>query len=221
MVYHIQLFKGIFHPRTYLYQLKESEKTSGLFSRLTLLLLLSVVISLVSSFFGLDSEHISTRLTDLQNGHFEWQKTFFGLGKVLGAVIYPALFLFFFSVAFWIFTNETEFKDVFILHVFVLFIHLLEDVLTLPFRIMIGLDSYSSPFSLGILGQYLTDNHYIIHFLGGLSLFQLWGIVFQVLVLNMLAENSLRYIVGIVLGMNLFIYFVIPFVIDLKIYNLL
>jgi len=74
----------------------------------------------------------------------------------------PALF-------FWALT-DLEYKRLLVIQLFTMPILLLEKLLLVPLAIYLGLTKISSPFSLGIITQYITENGWLIYFFANLSI---------------------------------------------------
>ena len=106
------------------------------------------------------------------------------------------------SLFFWT-VSDIEWKKYIIVQFFVVTILLIEKVILIPFTIFIGLPDISNPFSLGIIGQYLTSNDIILQFLAQLSIFKIWAVVLQYKYVKALSEKSAFQTSLIVIGFNL------------------
>ena len=75
-----------------------------------------------------------------------------------------------------------------------------------------GLPDLSNPFSLGIIGQYLTSNDIIMQFLVQLSIFKIWAVVLQYKYVKALSQKSALQTALIVIGFNLILMIVTVFI---------
>jgi hypothetical protein len=203
MFYRINLLRGLQHPTRFSYQLGMAEKILGLWSRIGLLLLVSCLIYGMSAFFGVGTESLSREITELSIQDYETHKALFALGQIIWGLLGSILILFIPSLFFWA-ISDAEYKRMVVIQLFVLFLFLLEKIIFLPFQIMFGLQSNSSPFSLGIIGQYLTSNTFLIHLLATISIFKVWAIYIQFTALKELVEMNQKLLLTIIIFLNLF-----------------
>ncbi|MGF2618180.1 hypothetical protein FZC84_18015 [Rossellomorea vietnamensis] len=174
----IKLLKGLFHPSTYFYQLRESEILKGYTKTIITLFIVSMLIFGLNAGFGWGTVPLSKEITDLSSLDFEVHKFYFLLGRVLLGLLYAAIILFIPSLLFWT-LSEAEYKKIVVVQGITLLILLLEKLTYLPLLTFMSLNWYSSPFALGVIGQALTDNSWLKYFLGSISLFKIWAAFIQ------------------------------------------
>ncbi|MGE6257905.1 hypothetical protein ACQKCU_08300 [Heyndrickxia sporothermodurans] len=188
MIYQSRIFH-LFKPKDTFFQLSRTEVIYGLKWRVFWLILFSTVIFTVEGLFGIGSTSISRSLTLDSKDIFEWHKALFVIGKVLSGIIYSVCILYIPSLFFSIFADVSYRKSV-VIQAFVLFILLLEQISYILLVMIFNLDWYSSPLSLGVIGQYITSIPFIIALFGSLSIFKFWGIYIQYKGLCSLSEKN-------------------------------
>ena len=109
------------------------------------------------------------------------------------------------SLFFWT-LSDLDLKKLLAVQFFVLPIFLLEKIIIIPLATLLGLTQVSSPFSLGILAQYITGNNFIIYFLAAISIFKVWAIFIEYKYLKMLSNKNPKVILLMVIGINLVIW---------------
>lgn len=202
MYYRIRLLKGIIYPKLIAYQLRQSEELRGLLPKSVLLIAFSILIAFFAGFYGIGTESLSKELTIIKSSDFELHKLLFIIGKMIFAAIHPLLILFVPTAIFWTLT-DLEFKKLLYMQMFVLFMLLIDQWLDILFAIFLGINDYSSPLSLGVLAQYVTDNEFLIYFFGCISIFQIWAIFLQIIYLRLMCDKGQRLIIVTVLSVNL------------------
>lgn len=202
MLYHVQLIKGILYPNTYLYQLAKAEKITGLYIRFLLLLAAGAIIYLAAAYSGYGMDIVSNEISNVSNEELETKKLFVGIGKILWGIVFTLLIFFIPAIFYWT-LMDTEFVKLLVMQLFVLAVLLIEKVLTLVLQISFGLDRASSPFSFGVMAQYLTESRLLIHLAGTITLFQVWVIFFQYMNLKAFSPRSPKWILLIVIIVNL------------------
>ncbi len=193
MIYQLQLVKGLLRPTDSFYRLEQAEEIRGLWSRLSLLVFFSIFISFTSGYLGVQAEPVSTYIVKNTPAIFEWKKMLFAIGAAVWGLIYPLVIIFIPTLLFWTFL-EVNFRKLIALQAFVYFIYLLEFCLLIGLHLFFAIPRESSPFTLGVLAQYVTDNQLVINFFSFISLFQLWTIFFQYQFLKRVSPKSPRYI---------------------------
>lgn len=205
MFFKVRLWKGLTAPYDSSYQLKRAEQINGLWTRTAFLLLIVLIVSGISAYFGIGNEQLSKLIYDSSSTKFESIKGLYGVGQVLQSVLVTALSVFLPALIFWIFTDVGYLKLV-VVQLFVTFIFILEKIITLPFQLAFGIDNASSPFSLGIIAQYITKYELLANFLGAITLFSIWAMVLQFKYLRGITEKSTRVILVLILSINLFLW---------------
>ncbi|WP_338751720.1 hypothetical protein [Bacillus sp. FJAT-52991] len=193
MIYQLQLVKGLLRPTDSFYRLEQAETIRGLWSRFSLLVFFSVLISFVSGYLGVQAEPISTYITKTNPTIFEWEKMLFAIGAAVWGLIYPLVIIFIPTLLFWTFL-EVDFRKLIALQTFVYLIYLIEFCLLIGLQLFLAIPRASSPFTLGVLAQYVTDNQLVINFFSFISLFQLWAFVLQYQFLKGASAKSPRYV---------------------------
>lgn len=204
MYYRFRLLKGIFSPSYSSHQLKQAEVIPGFWPRLLLLVLLSGLIYFLGSYFGIGNEILSKELTSLPSSEFEARKLLFILGETSWGILFCLLYLSFPALFFWTVT-EIDYKKLVTIQMFAYTVLLIEKVLVTLLALTLGINEFSSPFSLGVLTQYLTDNHFFIIFFGTISLFHLWIIYFQYIYLTRLSDKRGWVLLLLILGLHAFL----------------
>ncbi|WP_394580932.1 hypothetical protein [Cytobacillus firmus] len=202
MFYHVQLLKGILSPNTYLYQLTKAEKITGLYIRFLLLMAAGAILYLAAAYTGYGMDIVSNEISNVSHQELESKKLFLGIGKALWGIVFSLLIFFVPAIFYWT-IMDTEFAKLLVMQLFVLAVLLIEKALTLILQISFGLERVSSPFSLGVMVQYLTDNRLLIQLAGTITLFQIWVIFFQYMNLKAFSPRSPKWILLIVIIVNL------------------
>lgn len=203
MIYHVKVLKGIIMPQRSFEQLNIAEGVQGFRLRVGVLAALSMILFTMGAIFGVGSESISQELTKLSPQAFELRKQIFVLGYVVRGLAYAAVILLIPSLFFKLLT-ENEYRKLVILQLYVLPILLLEKVTSILLAIGAGLPWFSSPFSLGVITQSMTDLHFLIYFLGSISIFQIWAMIVQFKGLRLLnREIYARNVFFMVLGIHI------------------
>lgn len=178
MAYRLQLLKGLFRSTHELAQLSQAEKIRGLWTKFSLLILISVLLSLLAGALGIQSESISAYLADFDIYTYEWLKLLFAAGSGLAGLLLPFFFIFIPALLFWTFL-ELEFKKLIALQCITFSIYLIEFALLIAWNVFFSIPRDSSPFSLGVAAQYITENMIVIRFFSFISIFQIWILVIQ------------------------------------------
>ncbi|OAH54573.1 hypothetical protein AWH48_08245 [Domibacillus aminovorans] len=178
MAYRLQLFKGLFRSTDQLYQLSQAEKIRGLWTKFSLLLLGSVLLSLLAGYLGIQGESVSTYMAESDTSTYEWLKVLFAAGSGLWGLLFPLFFIFIPALLFWTFL-EIDFKKLVGLQCIVLTIYLIEYALLIAWNVFFSIPRDSSPFSLGVAAQYATENVIAIRFFSFITIFQVWILVIQ------------------------------------------
>ncbi|OKL36385.1 hypothetical protein [Domibacillus mangrovi] len=197
MAYRLQLFKGLFRSTDQLYQLSQAEKIRGLWTKFSLLLLGSVLLSLLAGYLGIQSESVSTYMAESDTSTYEWLKVLFAAGSVLWGLLFPLFFIFIPALLFWTFL-EIEFKKLVALQCIVLTIYLIEYALLIAWNVFFSIPRDSSPFSLGVVAQYATENIIAIRFFSFITIFQVWILVIQYRFLRTSEAKGARFVFLIV-----------------------
>lgn len=205
MVYYIHLFKGLLAPQILFFQLGKTEEIRGLWKRAAILVFLSVLLFSLSSFLGIGMDLLSKEIAEISKQEFEVKKLFVWIGQMVWGLFYALLVIFGVSVVLWALL-DMQYKKIVVIQLFVLCILLLEMAILLPFRIWVGIGPESSPFSLGVLTQYITANTIVIYVFSHLSIFKLWAIFFQYKGLKGLSEKNPKIVLFIIVVVNLFIW---------------
>ncbi|OAT81017.1 hypothetical protein A6P54_13570 [Bacillus sp. MKU004] len=200
----VKLFKGLTQPTYFFYHLKSTESLSG-FKKLIFLLLLSsaLVFGLISS-FGIGMDPLSKELNTLTATSYELEKFLFFLGRIILGILYALIVLFMSALIFWPISEKGEYRKLVVLQGVVLLILFIERLTYIPLSLFFSLDWFSSPLSLGVIAQYITDERWVIYFLGCFSLFKIWVFYIQYKGLKKLTEQKNWVIWLVILLTNLF-----------------
>lgn len=202
MHYRVQLFRGILQPSICSYQLSKAEHITSMIKKMILIFITSILIFSISAYLGIGNESISRNIHSWSPSEFEAHKAWFALGQVGWGVIWTAFVIFFPALLFWILT-DLAYKKLVILQLFVTVILLVEKAILIPFQLKLGLDDQSSPFSLGVLAQYITNNDFMIGFFGAITLFKIGTILLQYNYLKALSDKTNKQLILIILAINL------------------
>lgn len=199
--------RALQRPKIFFYQLQQEEGFTGFWPRFSILIIVSVLIHFFYAFYGIGSEVISKEIYGTPNSEFAMKKMFFAGGQVLFGILFPFVIIFVSSLFFWCLT-DAPFRKLMVLHEIVLLILLLEKAVFIPIAIIVGIQPESSPFGLGVIMQYITSADLLHSFFGAISLFKIWGMVFQYYGLKVISSKEPKALFLIVLSFNLFIWLV-------------
>jgi hypothetical protein len=205
MDFQVRLLKGFTMPYASAYQLTKAEKIQGVWKYSILLIFLSMLITSVGVLFGAGNESLSRFINDVPSNEFEMIKGLFGIGQVLQAMIGTAIILFFPALIFWIFT-DIEFKKIVVIQLFVGCISIMEKIILTPFNVIFGLSKASSPFSLGVMAQYITNHEFLIQLFSTISIFSLGALALQFYYLRITTEKSRNLLLLLIISTNLFMW---------------
>lgn len=203
MYYQVQIWKGLTSPYVSAHQINKAEKLNGIWKWTVQLLLISLILSGISAYLGIGNESLSKLIYDTTSSEFQTIKGLFAIGQVVQSTVTTAILIFLPALIFWIFTDIEYYKLV-VVQLFVAGIWLLEKIVFFPLQFYFGLDHASSPFSLGILAQYITDYQLLSHFFGEISLFSIWVMFIQYKYLRVITEKSPRIILLLIVSIQLF-----------------
>ncbi|WP_421382005.1 hypothetical protein ACOJQI_21615 [Bacillus salacetis] len=206
----VRLLKGLLHPSTYFYQLRESEILKGYSQKIIFLFVLSLLIFGLNAGFGWGTVPLTKELTTISPLDFEVNKFYFLLGRLLLGLLYAGIILFIPALLFWT-LSDADFKKIVAVQGITLVILLLEKVIYLPFLTFLSLNWYSSPFALGVIGQTLTDNEWLKYFLGSISLFKVWAAYIQFIGLKRLTEKKTWIVILWIVVLNLLFWSITAF----------
>ena len=201
----MQVLRGLFYPDLYTYKLRDSEYVPGVWKNTTMLILLSGLLFGISAYFGIGSEYLSKNLTAISRENYELHKLLFMLGQIIWGLFYGAAMLFIPALFFWT-LSDIGLKKFVTVQQFVLPILLLEKVIIIPLATTLGLTKVSSPFSLGVIAQYITGNDFVIYFLAAISLFKVWAIFIEYKYLKAMTEKNPKIVLLLVIGIHLVIW---------------
>ncbi len=179
MHHFLTLLKGLRQPTYYFTKLQDMNTYRGLNVATVIVILLSGFIFGLSALFGTGMSPLSKDLTSLAAADFETEKLLFVGGRVLLGFLYAAFMIYIPALIFWTLAEEGLYRRLVIVQHFVVLVLLLEKVTWIPLFTYLSVSWFSSPFSLGVIAQYITDIPWWIYFLGCISLFKLWVIYLQ------------------------------------------
>lgn len=220
MFYQLRLIKGIFSPSYVSHQLRQAETIPRLWLKICLLIFSSGILFFIGAFFGLDNELFSKEIVSHSSSDFEAIKLLFALGKTLWGFVFAVLVLLVPAVFFWSVT-DVSFVKLLSIQAFVLLILLIEKASKILLTLFFGIDKFSSPFSLGVITQYLTDRNLFIILFGSISIFLFWYMHVQYTYLKRLSEKNPRLLFLFVIGFNFFILIVSTLLYYMKIEKLI
>lgn len=198
----IHVLRGLFYPDLYTYKLRDSEYVPGVWKNTAMLVLLSGLIFGISAYFGIGSEYLSKNLTAVSRENYELHKLLFMIGQLIWGLFYGLAMIFIPALFFWTF-SDIELKKFVTVQLYVMPVLLLEKVINIPLATGLGLIKTSSPFSLGVIAQYITNNDFIIYFLAAITLFKVWVIFIEYKYIKMLTGKRPGIVLLLVIGINL------------------
>ncbi|MBS4178092.1 hypothetical protein [Lederbergia citrea] len=202
MMYQTRIFKGLLYTNRSFFQLEKAEVIYGLRTRISWLFLASALVFLISGLFGIGSHVVSPELLKSSPLQYEGLKSYFIIGRIIHGLLYAGCVIFLPALFFWM-LSDTWYTKMVVLQAFTLPILLVEQTTFILMATKLNLPWFSSPFSLGVLAQYLTDYEYLIYLLGSMSLFKLVAMVVQYEGLRTFAMKSRVEAIVMVLSINL------------------
>ncbi|MFD1019299.1 hypothetical protein [Thalassobacillus hwangdonensis] len=194
MSYFINPFKLFFHRDDHLFKLHRAERIYNFYNLFFLLLFLTTLTYIATSWIGLGTDPLSANATEYTRIEYELRKVWFLLGRVIYAVLFALFLLLVTPFFFWLF-NTVSYKKLIIIQMNVLLVMLVERLTWIPFMVYAGLDWYVSPFSFGVLASYFTELDWVIYFFGACSIFQLWIIWYQVKCVTYLTSTKRGWVI--------------------------
>ena len=208
-MFDVRLFRGLREPYKTAQLLGKAEKISGFWKRLILLLVITFILASIESIFGIGNDILSKELNNLSNTGFEATKSLFAIGQIIRVLIEALLIITIPSLFFWA-VSEREWEKFMVVQQYVLVLFLLEKLLLLPFAVFLGLTAdISNPFSLGIIGQYFTNNEFFLLCLAQISIFKVWAVVLQFKYIKELIESTAKRAALYVIGFNIVILLIV------------
>ncbi|WP_071460934.1 hypothetical protein [Bacillus massilinigeriensis] len=198
----MMLLEGLKNPKYQSTIIRDSERIRGLWWNAALMVLASTIVFAASAWFGVGSEYLSRKLTSVSGAEYEMHKALFIVGQALWGLFYGTCILLVPALYFWSLSNVSLNKFLY-LQFLVLAILLVEKIVEVILAVSFGLPDISSPFSLGILGQYLTNNSFIISFLACVTLFKLWIMAVQYRYVKIFTGRSRTSVLTMVVGLNI------------------
>jgi hypothetical protein len=185
----MHVLKGLFQPRTSLYQLQKAEVVTGVGLKLLLLYLFCLISFATSTYFGIGTESYSGNITDRTKEEFEAGKLLLLGGRLASSFLYTTLFIWFAAFIFWLILEVSYLKAI-VVQMIVLAVHLFEQAITLPVLVLFDLNQTSNPFSFGVISQYLINNEFWQHFFGAITLFHFVSITVLFFYLKNLTDRN-------------------------------
>lgn len=142
------------------------------------------------------------QLAKVTDAKFEGMKSYFIAGRLLLGLLYAGVVIYLPALWFWTMT-DTPYAKLVTMQAFVLPILLLEQATFILLAVGLDLPWFSSPLSLGVIGQYITVEKYVVYLLGCFSIFKLWVIAVQFKGLRTLTLKSRGRILVMVISINL------------------
>lgn len=220
MVYYMHLVKGFVAPHILFFQLGKAEEIRGLWKRAAFLVFLSVLLFSVSSFYGLGTDFLTKEIAEISDQAFETKKLLVWIGQMIWGFAYAALVIFGMALVLWAILDMPYMKIV-VIQLFVLSLLLVEKAILLPIRVSFGIGPESSPFSLGVIAQYVTTNSIIIYIFSHASIFKIGAIFFQYKGLKGLSDRNPKLVLLLIILVNLFFWLASALLSYLKIERLI
>jgi hypothetical protein len=205
MLYHVQVIKGLLHPKLHTYRILEAEKIKGLYNRFFLLLIIFIGIYMAGAYFGIGMESISNEVTVSNSETLAAKQIFMILGKGIWGALLAVLAFYIPAIVYWA-TLNTRFKDMLVLQLYMMAILILEQIITMPLLFFLDIGQNSSPFSLGVIAQYITDNRLLIYLAAAVTLFKIIIVIYQYKWLKALSDRSPQIVALVVCLFNIIIW---------------
>ncbi len=203
----IQAFRGFFQPNSYIQKLTTQEQPSikPIIVKLSLLLLTSVIISIFYSLLGYGTEVISRDLAEYSTSEIAVLQTLHSLGLLLKGVFYPLFYLSLSVLLSFLFFRESSLNVLIHIHLYFIGFIVLNHIVQVVLFFTWGIPSISSPLSLGIVGQLLFEQPFMINLLSYINLFYIAGIALLVSLINRISTKKTMTNILIVVGIHLFL----------------
>lgn len=201
MNYRVQLLRGYREPSYVSYQLQRAETITGIWNRIALFVICWGVLYGLSTYLGLGTEQLSKEMASIAPAQFELQKLLFTGGRFAQGMITAVIFIFLPSLFFWAITS-IEYKKLLAIQLFLIVMLTIEKIINVPIFLLLGLTEQSSPFSLGIIAQYISTNEFIIRLLSGISIFKIAIIVCQYYFVKALSDTKGKLLFFYVIAIN-------------------
>ncbi|GAE27212.1 hypothetical protein JCM9140_3340 [Halalkalibacter wakoensis JCM 9140] len=194
MTYQLQLIRSLVDPATKVDQLRFSEVIPIHLKKILLIFILSMFLAVVRGYYGLNTAGISHLISSYSVSQFEMAKLIVAIGGLIESLFSPAIYMILISLSFWAFLDEVRYRQALVVSTISVFILIVGEVFLLPFELLLGITAYTSPFALGILSHFITDNLYVIHFFSQISLFLVAAIAFQIYSFSKISSNGKGFI---------------------------
>ncbi|MBS4206763.1 hypothetical protein [Bacillus sp. FJAT-50079] len=201
MIYITSILKGLVHTERSFFQLAKAEEIYGLRWRLCWLFLFGGFVFSLNGWVGIGSHGLSPQLTKLTEAEFAGIKAYFIVGRLLLGLVYTGFAVFFSALWFWT-MSDVAYKKLVVMQAFVVPILFVEQLTFLPLAIM-HLPWYSSPLSLGVIAQFMTDKSFIIYFFGCLSFLKGWVVLIQYRGLRVLTLKPRAVVIAMVVSLHI------------------
>ncbi|MGE7595638.1 hypothetical protein ACQKMY_20995 [Peribacillus frigoritolerans] len=202
-MHQVRLLEGTFKPFIHFEKIKQSEKVKGLPLRIAAIIGLSIWISAVGAFLGISTEEIMKMMDIIRRDKLEFAKLYFGVGEVLSGLFFPLLIIVFFSLFFRMFFKQVGFTKLITIQLFTAFVFTIEKMLNFPIFYILGINSESSPFGLGVLIQLISEQTFLVNFISHITIFQIWAACLQIIAFRKMSDKTMKSIIGIVLFANI------------------
>jgi hypothetical protein len=200
--------------------MEKAEEIRGLWKKVVFLILSSILISAIASYYGVGLDFLAKEITGIPQQEFEAKKVMAGIGKVIWGAGFAAFVLFGWSIILWA-LMDLPYKKLVVIQLFVLIILLLEKAVLLPFNVSLGISSEFSPFGLGVMARYITSNMIVVYLLSHISIFKIWVIIFQYVCIKRMSEKNPKVIFILIVCVNLFFWLISTLLSYLKIESLI
>ncbi|MET3683068.1 hypothetical protein ABID56_001158 [Alkalibacillus flavidus] len=202
------LFGFIKAPDAQFYRLEKEETIRDQWKVQLWLIAATLIAYIVMSLYGMGTESLSDRLTELSTAEYVASQFWFVIGRMVYALILAIGVLYLVSYYFYLWT-KIPYKKLVLMQQVALFAIIIERILWIPLFVIFGVDWNMSPMSFGVIAVYLTDHQWLINPLGALSVIQIWIAYFQGIYLRRFATLERWQVWLIVVGLHLFIYIMI------------
>ena len=202
MEFYARIVRGLKEINTVSYELQTAEKITGLLKKILSLFFIATAVFAASAFLGIGNEGISKELAEYNGRDFELNKLLFASGQVIWGWVFFSLHLFLVSLYFYVF-SDVDYHKLLYIQVLATVILLAERIVAIPMQVYFGLTPLSSIFSLGIIGQTITDKKVVHYFLAEISLFKIWMLYIQYKYLAVVSGKGRRYTMLVVLAIYL------------------
>lgn len=201
----LEVIREIFKPKSYINQLsmKEDLSIKPLVRNISVVFVIYAITSFLYSSIGYRTEGIAVQLSKESNSYIETMLWLHSFGMLTKAIVYPLFYLLITTVAYRLFFKDYRTKVLLYIGQYFLVIIMLYQITQLLLFYYWGIPAISSPFSLGIVMQIVTNHSFLIHLSSYVNLFYLGGLAIVVMLLNEESSRKTLHTALFIIGIHL------------------